>query len=134
MVKSQLVTKHEQMAQDPFVFLRATFYRWSQVWPEVCADAAKAPKMLAVGDLHVATFGTWRDQLGRLIWGIDDFDESYPLPYTNDLVRLATGAAIAIGENHLAIGWKEACDTILQGHKEGLKQGGHAFVLEEKHK
>jgi uncharacterized protein (DUF2252 family) len=32
---------------------------------------------------------------GRLCWGVDDFDESYPLPYTKDLVRLATSAKIA---------------------------------------
>jgi uncharacterized protein (DUF2252 family) len=36
----------------------------------------------------VNSFGTWRDLEGRLCWGVDDFDESYWLPYTNDLVRL----------------------------------------------
>jgi len=33
---------------------------------------------------------------GRLSWGVDDFDESYPLPYTNDLVRLAASVRIVI--------------------------------------
>jgi len=32
--------------------------------------------VLAVGDLHVENFGTWRDAEGRLIWGVNDFDES----------------------------------------------------------
>ena len=54
------------------------------VWPSVCADLCNAPKVLAVGDLHVNSFGTWRDAEGRLCWGVDDFDEAYPLPYTND--------------------------------------------------
>jgi uncharacterized protein (DUF2252 family) len=27
---------------------------------------------------------------GRLAWGVDDFDEAFPLAYTNDLVRLAS--------------------------------------------
>ena len=48
--------------------------------------------MLAVGDLHVENFGTWRDADGRLCWGINDFDEADRLPYTNDLVRLAASA------------------------------------------
>ena len=30
--------KHEQMAQGLFPFFRATFYRWMQVWPEVCPE------------------------------------------------------------------------------------------------
>jgi uncharacterized protein (DUF2252 family) len=61
-------------------FLRGTFYRWTQLFPEVCPDLGKAPPVLSVGDLHIASFGTWRDGFGRLIWGVDDFDEAYPLP------------------------------------------------------
>src|SRR5216683_5892811 len=46
-------------------------------------EVARAPQIVAVGDLHVGSFGTWRDGEGRLCWGVDDFDEAYPLPYTN---------------------------------------------------
>ncbi len=60
-VESDLELKHQHMAEDPFQFLRATFYRWAQIWPQVCADLSKAPRVLAVGDLHVENFGTWRD-------------------------------------------------------------------------
>jgi transposase len=70
--------KHKQMRKSPFLFFRGTFYRWAQLWPEVCANLRDAPKVLAVGDLHVGSFGTWRDTEGRLSWGVDDFDESYP--------------------------------------------------------
>src|SRR5580698_3129974 len=80
---------HEQMKESFFEFFRGTFYRWAQLWPSVCADLCAAPKVLAVGDLHINSFGTWRDAEGRLCWGVDDFDEAYPLAYTNDLVRLA---------------------------------------------
>src|SRR5215468_1179201 len=97
-VVDELAYKHEQMRTAPFPFLRATFYRWSQVFAEVCPVAARAPEVLAIGDLHVENFGTWRDGEGRLIWGINDFDEVTVLPYTNDLVRLCTSALIAIGE------------------------------------
>src|SRR5215472_3606512 len=90
-----LAFKHRQMALGLFPFFRATFYRWVQIWREVVGDAASAPSLLAVGDLHVENFGTWRDIEGRLIWGINDFDEVWPLPYTNDLIRLATSALLA---------------------------------------
>src|ERR1700751_794325 len=90
LVESYLRDKHLRMKEDPFQFLRAAYYRWAQVWPEICAECADAPTLLSVGDLHVDSFGTcaWRDIECRLCWGVDDFDESYPLPYTNDLSEL----------------------------------------------
>jgi hypothetical protein len=125
--------KHEAMASAPFPFFRATFYRWMQFWPEVCAEVASAPKVLAVGDLHVENFGTWRDVEGRLIWGINDFDEAYSLPYTIDLVRLAASAHLAIDGAHLQISKPDACNCILDGYREGLACGGRPFVLAESH-
>lgn len=133
LVKADLVFKHSQMAGGVFPFLRATFYRWMQLWPAVCPDLAKAPSVLAVGDLHVENFGTWRDSEGRLIWGINDFDEACRLPYTVDLVRLAASARLAIAADHLAVKSKDACDAILDGYREGLKSGGRPFVLSEEH-
>src|SRR4051812_25304605 len=89
--------KHARMADpdDPFPFFRGTYYRWAQQWPAVCPDQADAPGVLAVGDVHVENFGTWRDVDGRLCWGVNDFDEAEKLPYTNDLVRLATSVRLA---------------------------------------
>ena len=133
LVAADLQLKHQRMAESPFSFLRATFYRWAQFWPEVCPDPAKAPAVLAVGDLHVENLGTWRDAEGRLIWGVNDFDEAYPMAYTNDLVRLATSAHLAIAGNHLAIPSADACQTILEGYQQGLAEGGNPFVLEEHH-
>jgi hypothetical protein len=100
LVKPDLSLKHQRMAEAVFPFLRATFYRWMQIWPEICPDLAKAPRVLAVGDLHVENFGTWRDIEGRLVWGVNDFDEAAVLPYTIDLVRLAASALFAIVHDH----------------------------------
>jgi hypothetical protein len=125
--------KHAAMKLDVFPFLRATFYRWMQRWPEVCADENRAPKVLAVGDLHVENFGTWRDIEGRLVWGVNDFDEAYNLPYSVDLVRLAASAHIAIREARLEIGARDACNAILGGYKKCLRMGGRPVVLAEEH-
>jgi uncharacterized protein DUF2252 len=133
-VEPDLRLKHKRMAESIFPFLRATFYRWVQIWPEVCADLAKAPIILAVGDLHVENFGTWRDIEGRLIWGVNDFDEVCNLSYANDLVRLATSALLAITDSHLAAAEKDACAEILDGYTKSLDEGGRPFVLEEGNK
>ena len=54
------------MRESPFVFLRATFYWWIQRRQSLGGQVADAPRSLAVGDLHVENFGTWRDAEGRL--------------------------------------------------------------------
>jgi hypothetical protein len=131
LVKSDLALKHAAMATDPFSFLRATFYRWVQLWPQVCPELMSTPAVLAVGDLHLENFGTWRDREGRLIWGINDFDEVAHMPYPNDLVRLAASVHIAIAANHLAVTPKEACEIIVDGYTQGLQAGGRPFVLSE---
>lgn len=133
-IAAHLRLKHTQMRNSPFLFFRGTFYRWAQLWPDVCASLRDAPKVLAVGDLHVGSFGTWRDTEGRLSWGVDDFDESYPLPYTNDLVRLAASVKIVIGSEKLTIRFKEGCSAILEGYQKALKAGGCPFVLAEQEK
>ena len=133
LIDEDLARKHNAMAQDSFSFLRATFYRWMQLWPKLCHDCVAGPHVLAVGDLHVENFGTWRDIEGRLVWGINDFDEVWRLPYTVDLVRLAASAHMAIKSSHLDIEAKDACDAILAGYLDGLTTGGRAFVLEEHH-
>jgi len=131
-VPSDLRLKHEQMKQDPFLFLRGTFYRWAQQWPSVCADVCDAPRVLSVGDLHVNSFGTWRDAEGRLCWGVDDFDEAYPLPYTNDLVRLAASLKIVVENESLSIKFKDGCEAILEGYRQSLAAGGSPIVLAER--
>src|SRR6202162_1496830 len=123
--------KHEQMGVALFQFFRATFYRWLQQWPEACAELDQVPHILSVGDLHVENFGTWRDSDGRLIWGINDFDEAAIYPYTMDLVRLATSALLAAQEQRLAMQPKDAAAAILAGYERGMEEGGLPFVLSE---
>ena len=133
-VKNQLSLKHTQMAESPVQFLRGTFYRWTQLFPEICSDLVRTPTVLSVGDLHIASFGTWRDAFGRLIWGIDDFDEAYPLPYANDLVRLGVSAVLDASEGEIKVSLGNAVDVILDGYRACLKEGGKPFALEENHK
>ncbi len=132
LVKRDLKHKHETMRADCFAFLRGTYYRWAQLWPAVCPELADAPRLLGVGDLHLANFGTWRDADARLVWGVNDFDEASPIAYTNDLVRLATSALLAGESGQLRLSAKRATREILDGYTRGLKDKDAApLVLEE---
>jgi len=132
-VKEDLALKHKSMAQAAFPFFRATFYRWLQLWPETCPDLAKAPRVLAVGDLHIENFGTWRDLEGRLIWGVNDLDEVFPCSYAIDLVRLTASAYLAILEEHLDVTRREASEAIEEGYRDALQASGRPFILAEDH-
>lgn len=129
LITADLDAKHAAMRSALFPFFRATYYRWAQLWPEVCKDLQSAPSALSVGDLHVENFGTWRDAEGRLVWGVNDFDEAWRLPYTNDLVRLAASADIA----GLKLSATKASEAILSGYSRCLDLGGRPLVLAERH-
>lgn len=118
--------KREKKIADssPFEYLRATFYRWSQWWPAVCEELNDAPLVLGMGDLHVENFGTWRDAEGRLVWGANDFDESCCLPYTNDLVRLAASARLALEE-------PDTKDVLKEAKKKGIAKAETIPALNE---
>lgn len=134
LVHADLKIKHQRMAEAIFPFFRATFYRWAQLWPQVCPELAKAPRVLGVGDLHVENFGTWRDIEGRLVWGVNDFDEAALLAYPYDLVRLAVSAQLAAETGRLAIKPRESCAAIFDGYSDSLKHGGRPLVLEEENR
>jgi hypothetical protein len=131
--KNDLRLKHARMKAELFPFFRATYFRWAQLWPQICPELAKAPHVLAVGDLHVENFGTWRDIEGRLIWGVNDFDEAWPMAYTIDLVRLAVSAHLAVEAGRLPLKREDICGTLLEGYRESLQEQGLPFVLSEKH-
>jgi hypothetical protein len=127
--------KHEQMSQrtNPFPFFRGTYYRWARHWQTNPPELLDVPRVLAVGDLHIENFGTWRDSDGRLCWGVNDFDEADELPYTNDLVRLAASVRFARKAGVLRLKCGAACWAILDGYRDCLRAGGKPFVVEERH-
>src|SRR5579862_4892568 len=129
LVKADMALKHQRMREELFPFLRATYYRWAQVWPKVCPECAGDPVALAVGDLHVENFGTWRDADARLVWGVNDLDECHPLPFSHDLTRLAVSAGVAIEAGELSLSPKDASNAILDGYRACLDAGGGPLIL-----
>lgn len=129
--QADLDYKHEQMSDeaDAFPFFRGTYYRWAQLWQWTAAELRDAPVVPSVGDLHVENFGTWRDAEGRLVWGVNDFDEADCLPFTHDLTRLAASFWFTPHQHELG----EVCHSLLKGYRANLEQGGSPFVLEENH-
>jgi hypothetical protein len=133
--EDDLAYKHQQMSDpaDPFPFFRGAYYLWGRRWAEVCPELLGAPRVLAVGDLHVENYGTWRDADGRLCWGVNDFDEADELPYAHDLVRLAASTRFARRAGAMTTKLGAASAAILVGYAKAIKAGGRPYVLEERH-
>jgi len=133
LLSADLRHKHGLMAEAVFPFLRATYYRWAQIWAETAGELAGGLSVLAVGDLHVENFGTWRDADGRLVWGVNDLDEAAELPFTLDLTRLAVSAILASEHHGLGATRSQIAHALLDGYRSGVEAGGTPFVLEERH-
>jgi hypothetical protein len=121
-VPDGLKKKHARMADDAFDFFRATCFRFAKQldsWlpafrRQSFAESLHVP---STGDSHIENWGTWRDGEGRLVWGVNDFDESAILPYAYDLLRLATSAELA---PNLPGDGQERAKAILDGYRQGL--------------
>ncbi|MBO9712240.1 DUF2252 family protein [Sphingomonas sp.] len=123
-----LERKHKRMREHPFLFLRATCWRWAEAAPLICPELMDAPRAPSVGDAHAGNFGLWRDAGARLVWGVNDFDEAARLPWPLDLVRLGASISLAVPD------WKAdaIADAILDGYREGAAAPG-PWVLERDH-
>ncbi|WP_314958022.1 DUF2252 family protein [Bradyrhizobium cosmicum] len=126
-VEADLAHKHDRMQKDAFTFLRATFFRWARRIEKLCPKLKDAPAVLSVGDTHIENYGTWRDAEGRLVWGINDFDEAAVIPYPFDLVRLATSARLAPKARSAN---RVTAATIIEGYREGLAKPGPSLLDE----
>ena len=116
-LEQDLAKKRDKMRESAFVFLRATYWRWAETIFDVCPDLAGGTQVLAVGDIHIENYGTWRDGDGRLAWGVNDFDEAAEMPYVLDLVRLAASALLGSGRRRITD--EEICAAILNGYRQG---------------
>ncbi len=84
--------RHGRMAVSPF-----SFYRGAAAI--MAADLAATPSsglnVQLCGDAHLSNFGVFMAPDRRLIFDVNDFDETYPGPFEWDVKRLAASFAVA---------------------------------------
>ena len=95
-VPSLITIKYERMAASPFGFFRGAV-------PVMASDLSLMPHTGIVnqicGDAHVCNLGAYAAPDGRLVFDINDFDETIRGPFEWDLKRLATSLVLAGREN-----------------------------------
>ena len=91
-VLALLKLKHQLMAQSPFAYFRGAA-------PVMAADLAVIPntgiESQLCGDAHVRNLGAFAAPDGRLVFDINDFDETIRGPFEWDLKRMAASLVLA---------------------------------------
>jgi uncharacterized protein (DUF2252 family) len=91
--------RYGRMLQSPF-----TFYRGSA--GVMAADLARTPRtniyVQACGDAHLMNFGAFATPERRLIFDVNDLDETLPAPWEWDVKRLVASFALAARANGLS--------------------------------
>jgi uncharacterized protein (DUF2252 family) len=91
-----LPVRHGRMMRSPF-----TFYRGAAL--NMAADLAKTPatgiRVQACGDCHLLNFGAYATPERRVIFDINDLDETLPAPWEWDVKRLAGSFVLACRDN-----------------------------------
>ena len=102
--------RHGRMLVSPF-----TFYRGAAL--PMAADLATTPasglRVQLCGDAHLANFGAFASPSRRLVFDVNDFDETLPGPFEWDVKRLAASLAVAGRAN--GFGRKDRRKIILAG-------------------
>ena len=88
-----LPIRYERMLQSPFTFLRGAAAVMAH---DLSAVPQVGAHVQACGDCHLMNFGAFNTPEGRVLFDINDFDETLPgIDFTVDLKRLAASVAVA---------------------------------------
>lgn len=91
-IESLIPIRHGRMMESPFAFFRGSA-------DIMAADLASTPvsgiRVQACGDAHLSNFGGFATPERRIIFDINDFDETLPGPWEWDLKRLAASMLVA---------------------------------------
>jgi uncharacterized protein (DUF2252 family) len=127
-VPELLPIRYGRMMQSPFAFYRGTA-------AIMAADLAGLPstgiRVQACGDCHLLNFGCFGTPERRLIFAINDFDETLPAPWEWDIKRLAASFVVAGRHNGFSADEvREAAQACVHSYREHMREFAKMGVLD----
>jgi uncharacterized protein (DUF2252 family) len=127
-IPALLPIKFARMAVSPFGFFRGAV-------PIMAADLSKLPDTgihsQICGDAHVRNLGAYAGPDGRLIFDINDFDETIRGPWEWDVKRMAASLMLAGREaNNTEKECKEALLAFARSYREAMREFSQMPVIE----
>ena len=112
--------RYGRMAASPFAFFRGAA-------AVMAADLARTPvsglRVQACGDAHLSNFGAFAAPDRRLIFDLNDFDETLPGPWEWDVKRMAASFAIAARERGFKPRQREAAvERAVRTYREAMRE------------
>ena len=127
-VQELVPIRHARMMVSPF-----TFYRGAALL--MAADLAGTPvsgiTTQICGDAHLSNFGVFGTPERRLVFDINDFDETLPGPWEWDVKRLA--ASFEVAGRYRGFTDEERREinlTVVRGYRERMLQAAESRVLD----
>ena len=120
--------RYGRMMASPFTFYRGT----ANI---MAADLASTPRsglqVQACGDCHLLNFGGYATPERRLLFDINDFDETLPGPWEWDVKRLAASFVLAARANGFSSrDQSDAASSCVRSYREHMNEFAEAPVLE----
>jgi uncharacterized protein (DUF2252 family) len=127
-VPDLLPLRHGRMAKSAF-----TFYRGAAL--TMASDLSGTPvsgiRVQACGDAHLCNFGGFATPERKVIFSINDLDETLPAPWEWDVKRLAPSFVVACRDNGLSDAVaKEAVLTAVRTYRESMAEFSEMKTLE----
>ncbi len=112
--------RYGRMLVSPFTFLRGSAALMAD-------DLSRTPNsgiyVEACGDCHLLNFGAFATPERKLVFDINDFDETLPAPWEWDVKRLATSFVVAAQDNDLDNKVAQAVAKLcVQSYRENLRK------------
>jgi uncharacterized protein (DUF2252 family) len=95
-VPELLPVRYGRMSGSPFAFYRGSALVMAA---DLSTTAVSGLTVQACGDAHLSNFGVFGSPERRLVFDINDFDETLPGPWEYDVKRLAASLEVAGREN-----------------------------------
>jgi uncharacterized protein (DUF2252 family) len=127
-IASLLPLRYERMSDSPF-----SFYRGSAA--VMASDLSLAPstnmKVQICGDCHLLNFGGFATPERKLVFDINDFDETSTAPWEWDVKRLAASFAIAGRDKGFTdLQCKEAAWTAVNSYRKHMAEYAEMSALQ----
>src|SRR5450755_2793222 len=95
-VRDLIPIRYGRMAASPFAYFRGAAA--PMAW-DLAHTPTTAIRVQACGDAHLLNFGMFAAPDRRLVFDVNDFDETLPAPFDWDVKRLAASFAVAARDN-----------------------------------
>ncbi len=123
-----LPLRHGRMVRSAFTFYRGAALTMAS---DLASTPASGVRVQCCGDAHLCNFGGFATPERRVIFSINDLDETLPAPWEWDVKRLAASFVVACRDNGLKDGQaKDVVMTCVRTYREAMAEFSQMKTLE----